>query len=201
MTGAELTAGGAMTLDRGSAGDTGAGMAARRRSWRVAAGEAHPLRTRRQTALACAPCGQQPLDGEGQRARQHEYGDVDPEDGERTQRFGHLTDAGRDAEIRRGGIVVIEMATPTVELARVSSESIPATPAAKATRTVDALTVVRPESADSPIAKCAGSRAMRSPTPVSTPPSGTPRPSRRPPSREPGRPVGNCGPPNPRTQR
>jgi len=51
------------------------------------------------------------------------------------------------------GIVVIEMATPTVELARVSSDRIPAMPAANATRMVEVLTVVRPDSADSPTAK------------------------------------------------
>ena len=41
------------------------------------------------------------------------------------------------------GIVVTEIATPTPELARVSSASMPATPATSATTIVSSLTLVR----------------------------------------------------------
>ena len=54
------------------------------------------------------------------------------------------------------------MATPTAELARVSSARMPATPAAKATPTVDASTVVRPPSASALRTKPEGIRFVRS---------------------------------------
>ena len=60
------------------------------------------------------------------------------------------------------GIVVTEIATPTAELARLSSASMPAMPATSATTTVELLTVVSPCSGPSPRTKPSGSRFRRS---------------------------------------
>ena len=65
-------------------------------------------------------------------------------------------------------MVVTEIATPTAALARVSTASMPATPAASATPTIAELTVVRSVSDDSPTVKSAGMPLKRSSRAAST---------------------------------
>src|SRR3954451_11110034 len=75
------------------------------------------------------------------------------------------------------GIVVIEIATPTAALARVSKARIPATPATNATTTVDALTVKRLSKLVPPILKPPGSRPKTLRIAVIRPATRQPNPS------------------------
>jgi len=74
---------------------------------------------------------------EGGRAGEQQQRDVDTEHGGGAPGDAHLAQPQRDSEQRGGRIVVTEIATPTAAAARVSKESIAATPAARATSTVE----------------------------------------------------------------
>jgi hypothetical protein len=84
------------------------------------------------------------LAGESDAGTGNNHRDIGREHGERPERLESFSEPERDAEIRGGGIVVTEIATPTPELARVSNASIPATPTANATAIVSSLTCASP---------------------------------------------------------
>jgi len=74
-------------------------------------------------------------------------------------------------------MVVTEIATPTAELARVSSASMATSPATSATSTVELLTEIRPASGPAPTLKLPGSQPSPSSAAVSSPATRQARPS------------------------